>query len=429
MTRNAGAVFALCILSALAGFLFFGIHHERSWQDAQQYDALAAHLVQGEGYTLDGMHFSILREPGYPFLLTILYSLFGIHNLLAVSLLQVLLIGICGFLIYRLFAWAGNPAIGCITGILVCLIPYYGYYENEILTETLTTLIVVLGIYVTTQIAAAPKSVGWKYWVALGIIAGCGTLVRAQFLFLLPFLLLSYAVFIHLWAHKIVKGIGIAFLICYCMIGAWMLYVHAHLGTFAITQGRQEMSLYIRADRSLLSYSQLNEYARDWIKRSLSGGQETDFLAKHDYGLLDVQYVTFATTSEVVSMMRHQDIETILTHPGHYLYDSGIEVMKLLYIEHDFQDSLNKYIRGLIYIALYSGAVLGAAVLIFVPNNTRSVRIVASVSFLFIVYNSAITSLFDAIPRYNTPYLFCYLVIALAGLAHWRTKSVPQLSL
>lgn len=421
MTGRRWIVFAACLVAAFVNLLIFGIHHQRTWEDASQYDALAVHMVEGQGYSLDGAHFSAYREPGYPVFLAAIYSVAGVDNFIVVSIVQAILVGICAFVVYLLVSRTGSEPLGIVAGVVTALIPYYGFYSYEILSEIVFTFVLTLLLYICVRIAEDAARAPWYLWLALGVLCGYGSLVREQLLPFLPFLVVCYAVFVRNWDRAIVKGIVASCIVLACIVGAWVLYVHSQIGVFTVTQGRQELSLYIRADQADLSFSQLNEYAIDWVERSISGGQGTTFLDDHDSGLLTQQYVEQATTSVAVAQIERQSIATIEQHPANYLYGNVIEVMKLLYIEHDYTDSMNKYMRAAIYALLYAGALFGVWQL-FGARDARRQRRLAVMALLFIAYNCALIAFFDAIPRYNTPYLLFYVVIAIAGISIYRSQ-------
>jgi 4-amino-4-deoxy-L-arabinose transferase-like glycosyltransferase len=426
MTKRDWIVLSLCLIVALANLAIFGVTHVRSWDDAQEYNAFAVHLVSGQGYSLDGVHFSDYREPGYPAFLALVYSAFGTQNFDAAAIAQALLVGICGFLIYKLFARSGNKALAIAAGLLVCAIPYYGYYSYEILSEIFFTFTLALLFYFAAPLASDAKgSPLWKF-ALFGSLCGCAVLVREQMLFFLPFLIVCYALFVRVWSGDIVRKMLLACIVCVCVIAPWALYVHVETGMFAISGGRQQEEWYIRADRAALSYSQLNEYAIDWLKYSLSGGTQIPFLAENDYSYLQQQYEAIATTSAEVSMLQAQNISTIVHDPAHYLYDNAIEVMKLLYIDHTFGTVLNKYVRASVYVILYASALWGIWQLLRSRKGSEYAKL-SVLAMLFIAYNCAILSFFDTVPRYNTPYLFFYLVIAAAGLGiYLRSSSVES---
>jgi hypothetical protein len=194
-----------------------------------------------------------------------------------------------------------------------------------------------------------------------------------------------------------------------------MLFVHAHTGQFTVTDGRQERALYIRADRAALSYQDITRYAIEWLRRSATGGKQSVFLEKHDYDYLETQQEALATTSQAAAMINAHSMQTILHNPGHFLYGNVVEVMKLLYIEHDFTDSMNKYLRAFLYVVIYSTFIY--ALYRLSQRGDVLLKTAIALAAICIFYNCAVLSFFDVAQRYNTPYLSLFIIAAIAGLA------------
>ncbi len=70
-------------------------------------------------------------------------------------------------------------------------------------------------------------------------------------------------------------------------------------------------------------------------------------------------YGIIASTSASVASVKKQSIAAIFANPGHYLYGNLIEAVKLVYIEHDYSDFMNKYLRAAIYVFVYSLFIYG----------------------------------------------------------------------
>ena len=205
-------VFAGLLAISVTNFLVFGLNHIRSWKDASQYSAYASNILQGS-YSFDGQHFSALREPGYPFFLAFLYKIFGNENLLAVCFVQALLLGVLGFFIYSIFTESGYRKIGVICGACVSSLPFYGFYSNEILSEFLFAFFLGLTFYVCAFILRARGNVPWFWLVLLGVACGYQSLIRFQFVFFLPFIIICFLVFVRPYPRHIIRNIVISLFI------------------------------------------------------------------------------------------------------------------------------------------------------------------------------------------------------------------------
>jgi 4-amino-4-deoxy-L-arabinose transferase-like glycosyltransferase len=409
-------VLTLTTIAALTNFIVFGLVHYRTWSDAQEYSAYAALLVQSGLYSFDGVHFDIGREPGYPFFLAFVYRMFGVENLLAVGFIQALLLGFLGYVVYRIFFESGYQKTGVAAGVIVSALPSYGYYANEILTELLFAFLLGVVFWVVMRIVHDGYATHWRWYALVGAVCGYATLVRVQFLFFVPFLVLCYAIFGRPYAFGTAKKIIIGCAVFAMVVGSWGVYVQQNLGYFALTEGRQDSVIHIRAVRAELSYRELTQYAAEWILRSVSGGAPYALLDANEAKGISQKYFAMATTSEIIAQIKQRDIATILAHPGQYLYGNVIEVMKMAYLEHDYTDSQSRYFRPVVYALMYAFCLFG---LFQIARNwrTRQLRAITILAILFPLYNFGILSFFDTVPRFNTPYLLFYIIIGCIGIA------------
>jgi 4-amino-4-deoxy-L-arabinose transferase-like glycosyltransferase len=410
-------IFLMCLACSVVSFLIFG-KHMRTWADAAGYNALGVNIAQHGSYSIDGTNININREPGYPAFLALVYLLFGPQNLLAVSFIQCLMYGLLGFFVYRLLR-PYDGMISMIAGCTVSFLPSYGYYSTEIPTESLFAFLLGAIFMVAVKIFYEPESVSWRWYALLGILCGYESLVRVQFLLFLPFAVFVWALVSGKLAWQSSKKIVITFLIFLLPVAAWVVYVHKKTGTYAITSGRQEVILDVRANRAQLSYADNTRYAAAWIMRSVSGGVDDLFLDIHDIRYVGKQYSLAATTSEAVALIEKRDIQTIEHNPGHFLYGNLIEMVKLAYIEHDYVDSQSRYFRPTIYALMYAFFLFGLYQ-IFRSRDNWDLKSLSLIIAVFVSYNYLTVSFFDAIPRYNTPYLFFYIIIGFVGVILFR---------
>ena len=85
-----------------------------------------------------------------------------------------------------------------------------------------------------------------------------------------------------------------------------------------------------------------------------------------------------------------------------------------MFVEHTYSGSFNKYARAGFYVLLYPFFLYGMAR--FILYRQKILRPVFWLSLIFLSYNVLVITALDAVPRYNTPYLFFYLIIGVSGL-------------
>jgi len=407
----------LCMAVALANFFIFGLPHTRTWVDASGFDAYGASIAAGHGYSPNNAGFNDAREPGYPLFVAALYTVFGIHNVLAVCIVQALLLGVLGFLIYLVFVAARERYAGYAAGVLVSALPSYGYYANEMLSELLFTFFLGLLFYLCIRVLKAAGQAPWWLYCLVGAVCASATLVRTQLVFFLPLLIICYWLYTRPWQlHTFKKGLA-GFAVFVVIIFAWMLVVHEHTGHFAITEGRPAQALYFRAVRSQLSYTDNTRYLIAWLKRSVTGQETTEvpILDNNDEHRLSRAYSNVASTSASAAAVERQSVATILANPSHYLYGNLIEVVRLAYIDHDYSSYVNRYFRAGLYVVIYLFFAFGLYALARVRGQ-KDIKNLSVLSLLFIAYNFLVLTPFYVDPRYNTPYLMFYIVVGIAGV-------------
>lgn len=412
------AVFFFLVMVAPAIYFFIGMPPPNIAKDAGQYNTFAVNLTEGRGYTLDGTTFSNYREPGYPLFIALLYSVFDTNNILAILIAQTILLGLLGFVISRIFAALGEEWLGYIAGLCVAVLPSYGHYAYSLWSELVFTFLLGVIFYVTFKIVRGVGVAGWQWYASLGFLIGYATLVRAQLLFFLPFLIVCSMFFERFRSKESLQKTGLALVVFIITLSSWVLYVYEHTGTFAVTsKERPQVALYLRAARAELSYGDMTQYALSWVRRSVTGGVNDEWVKKYDYkGLYKVYFGSLASTTESAAATFEWSKRTIIGNPGHYLYGNVIEVMKLLYIEHDYSDYFNRYLRAGMYLVIYSLFLFGLVELWRAPND-RDLKMLSFLALLFIVYNILVLSPFDTIPRYNVPYLFLFMIVGFVGIA------------
>ncbi len=415
---NQEAVFFVLVLFAPLAFYILGFPEPVLQKDPGQYHDYAVHLAKGEGFSLDGVSFSNFREPLYPFFIAVLYLIFGIGNTDAVVFAQTLMLGLLGFLIYKSFALCKEKVAGYIAGIAAALLPMYGLYAHTYATELPFALTLAALLYVCLRIMFN-QAHSWGWFAAVGLLLACGTLTRAQLLFFLPFIVLGTFLLPSLRYWHFVRGVVVVFSVFVLIVGSWLVSVHSQTGSFALTSGRHEISLYVRAKETQLSYATLTHYAIEWVRLSISGGTEgSSILEERATGM---EWVHTATTTAAALEINNWTKNTILHNLPKYAYGNLIQLLRLLYIEHDYSDFLNRYLRAGMYAGLYLLFAIGLVGL-WIYRRTTIAKL-GMLAIVFIAYNILILTPFLTIPRYNTPYLFLFLVAGIAGIVPLIKKS------
>jgi 4-amino-4-deoxy-L-arabinose transferase-like glycosyltransferase len=409
----------LILLAPVLIYPYIGLPQIVVAGDGVEYSTLAKNMLAGDGYTYMDK-FGLIREPGYPMFLAIAYFLFGVENLQAIFILQLLLAGVVGALMYFFFSRLGHPYLGAFAGLSAALWPSIGIVADDVATETLFILFLTI-LFLIAQRIIENQGQGRHLFLWFGILCGCATLIRVQLIFFLPFLFVGYLLVYRPSLRTTFMNVGLAVAPFLVIIGSWMLFVHHHTGKFAITEGRQQSMMYVRIKRTeQLSYAGLTYFAYQYLKQSATGGHADDWYWQYEVHTLGPQYNALATTTDAVEALKRWSVATILARPGQFLYGGLIEIMKMNWIHHDYTDTINRYVRAGVFVALYS--LVGFAVYQFFRSREWRIKSLMLLAFVFILYNWLVLSPFDTIPRYNIPYIQFYVIIGVLGIVLWLER-------
>lgn len=169
----------LALLLIAIGFRLYFMH----WSieplvsnDTTSYLDMAEGIVEGKGFTKDSEG---IRTPGYPLFLSLFASVFGDNSLSFVIVAQTLL-GITAAELVFLLTWQifNNPWLSLITGLAVALDPAVAQYERYILTEGISTFLVILVFWLLVQVLIKPD---YSKAIFLGLSMGYLALCRPAF--------------------------------------------------------------------------------------------------------------------------------------------------------------------------------------------------------------------------------------------------------
>lgn len=193
--------------------------------DARIYIGLANNVLDGKGYSLDGIHPMAERVPVYPIFLSLMFSL-GKGNYFVVRIIQCILGAASCVLIYLLGKEIFSSRVGIIAAIIATF--YYPFIQMSayLVTETLSVFLILLSLW---QLIKAKEDHSTWNLIFSGILLGLASLTRSTFFGFYP---LIPAIFILTSPSKkegakqgalVVVGIGLALL-------PWVgrNYVHFH---------------------------------------------------------------------------------------------------------------------------------------------------------------------------------------------------------
>jgi tetratricopeptide (TPR) repeat protein len=138
---------------------------DASYHDSWAREILAGNLMRSEPF---------FRAPLYSYLLALLYAI-SKGSYLIPRIAQFLLGGLTAAIGFILAHRHWGRTAGLIAGILCAVYPVVVYFDGELLTESLFTFLLMLGILVIDSAARRP---GLRLWFAGGVVLGLALITR-----------------------------------------------------------------------------------------------------------------------------------------------------------------------------------------------------------------------------------------------------------
>lgn len=222
-------IFFLPLLTLILGlgYLSFGPVFS-SGGDFLSYEAIALNVLNGNGFSYDGLNPTAGDAPAYPLFLASIYKVFG-HNHNAVRVIQILLLAGISLLTYftarRHLGLSG--ALSGLAGVLVALWPYFILYATLLLTEMFYAFFLMLAVFFLLEFNRSFKK---KSGILSGFAMALAALARPVALFL-PF---WSALFGFLWKRKkeIFKKQLLIVLIFCAVLSPWVVRNYLEFKTF-----------------------------------------------------------------------------------------------------------------------------------------------------------------------------------------------------
>src|SRR5687767_11818898 len=181
----------LIVMIALAHAALFIIYQrpdwEVAWSDQGGYKQLGAAMARSGGeFTRfpESPVFipEVLRTPGYPAFVAVIYRLFG-ERTLPVAIAQSLVFALICLIVYAIATRVAGDRAATVAALMTALFPPLPYYGALVLTEVWTTFMMVLACLVCLRSMQRDR-VG--DFILAGALFSATTIIRPAFV-LLPF--------------------------------------------------------------------------------------------------------------------------------------------------------------------------------------------------------------------------------------------------
>ena len=307
------ALLWLAVLCLLLRVAFWFIYAPIVFPDSPGYESLALQLrtLSFEGY-------NGARSPGYPLLLLVAG---GNHRV--VWLIQSLMgIGLSLMLFELAFSRTKSIRASFLIGLSYALAMNLLFFEASLLSESLSTFLVVLAVWLTVQVQRTGPKKRILYYLFLGVVLGLAALTRPLLVFMVP---LYVFYFLYRWSRAgtpVSRRLGYLLgmvIPAAVMIVGWSLFNEATVSYFGITTSTgynltQHSGGFIELAPE--KYATLKEiYLRHREEKVAESGWQTMTIWRAYPEMLRATGLSYPELSQELTRM---SVGLFLAHPGLY---------------------------------------------------------------------------------------------------------------
>ena len=400
-------------------------------KDSKQFDELGWNLARGKGFVDGNMQPTMIREPVYPYFLSLIYRLSG-HSHKAVTIVQALLFSGVAVLTFFLAKDVFGSNIAKISSLAVAVFPTLADYTVYILSEVFFTFCLLALILVLTK---SLKYASYAGIFASGIILAILALTKAVMLLFIVFAIGGFFIY-NLGKKKFLKKfllMSLIFTFAFALLVCpWIARNKRFFGVHSITT-RAGKALYNRSVKLDYGWAEWKKILTFSVSEFLGKKVYPDEVSPEKVLLLE-DHMAEAKMSRLIdrgltpqqadSVLIEESIDKIKKRPLRYLGQSALESVKLLGFTHirslNEEDALkwfSKFKNGKITLSVTRGIFRMLAYLIMffcvggILISLKSWRR-WMVMFLAMLYIGAVYSLTFSWARYTVPLLPCYLIFA-----------------
>ncbi len=435
--RNNYTPTIILLLSFLNSCFFAFVFNNPIVADAHQYDQIALNITKGY-YSLDDLEPytpTMLREPLYPFFLSIIYKVFG-HHYNIVYIFQICLFSLTCLFTYIISKSIFDYKVATLSGILISIFPTLANYPSYILTETLFSFLLILSIFLLLKSFKLKKTSIFFY---SGISLGLVSLTKAVGLLFILFVIISMIISYNKLRKNFFLNIFILIIGFTTIILPWSIRNYKTFDTFQIS---------LRGSGNLWMAANQLDYSKDQIIQSIvyNFSETIGFKlfpnavkAKRQFILLrannvskrmeQLKHLGYSTTS-IEKQLQVEALEKIFNKPIIYTLQRFLEFEKMLAFSYipslnqpHIEDYFYKYNNGDIVLTILKAPFRLSGYLIFCLTVygiiiTRHKFSQYLFLVLIIIYINLIYSLLFGLGRYAVPLIPYYLIFTSCALTY-----------
>ena len=208
-----------------------------NWSDQRGYQRLAESLATTGQFTryagTDTFAPEVIRTPGYPAFVAVVYKLFGVGNNTAVAVAQAVVFAAICLLVFALVRRAWNPRAALLAAALTALYAPLPYFGALVVTELWTALVATAAMVILIR---AAQGGALRDFALAGLLLSATTIVRPAFVLMPFFFALAVPVLVRTQRTvPRIKGWGVLTLTAGLTLLPWFTYNYVNLGQFTLS--------------------------------------------------------------------------------------------------------------------------------------------------------------------------------------------------
>jgi 4-amino-4-deoxy-L-arabinose transferase-like glycosyltransferase len=233
-------LFVICLVAfvhAVLYIVYLRPEWETSWSDQAGYKRLGAVLAETGEFTRYPEYSvfvpEVIRTPGYPAFVAVIYKLFGVGNDVAVTLAQAVVFAALCVLVYGMARRLAGPRVAVVAAAMTALFSPLAHFSALVLTEFWTTFVLTAAMLVVLRAVQRGRI---RDFAVGGMLLSAATLVRPAFVLLPFFLVIAMPLLARSQRTRaMLAGWATLALTAALTLLPWFAYNYVHLGRFVLS--------------------------------------------------------------------------------------------------------------------------------------------------------------------------------------------------
>jgi 4-amino-4-deoxy-L-arabinose transferase-like glycosyltransferase len=227
----------VALVHAISYIVYLRPNWQTAWSDQEGYKRLGTVLAETGKFTRypDYATFvpEVIRTPGYPAFVALIYSLFGVGNDVAVTAAQAFVFGGICLLVYAMARRTASERVAVTAAAMAALYSPLAHFAALVLTELWATFVATAAMFWCLRAIQTGRI---RDFASAGVLLSMATLVRPAFVLLPFFLMIGMPLLVRSErSARALRGWAMLGIAAALTLLPWFGYNYAHLGQFTLS--------------------------------------------------------------------------------------------------------------------------------------------------------------------------------------------------